>query len=265
MMPLESTMKHFGLARRGVLLAGIVLLAGSRLAVAAEAPRSVAVLSLIGDEMSLVTRRTATGSNLDRNDRQAIALTDPSIDLAASLAAERAIREAMPGVERLRVTVSDKRLYALQDAVFERGPQSDPMREALQAMLQGAKATHLVLITKRRDDARFALHDTHIGNGKIAGIGIFVDNVVGLEDRDTRIYGNGYFATYAYLQATLVEVATMRVLGRGIGKESMMTTAIGASAAVAWDMLPAAGKAENLMRVADLAAYRATRDSIAAR
>ena len=258
-------MKHLRLARRGLLLAGLALLAGPPLAVAADPPRTVAVLSLIGDEMSLVTRRSTTGSNLDRNDRQALPLKDPSLDVAASLGAERAIREAMPGVERLRVSVTDKRLYALQDAVLEPGPQADPMRQALQAMLQGAKATHLMLITKRRDNARFALYDTHIGDGKIAGIGIFIDNIVGLEDRDTRIHGNGYIASYAYLKATLVEVATMRTLGSGIGNESAMTTAINTSATVAWDALSPAAKVEKLVKVADLAAYRAARDAVAIR
>jgi hypothetical protein len=66
----------------------LALLAVPRCA-AAEAPRTVAVLSLIGDEMSLVTRRTPPAAAVDRNDRQAIALADPSFDLAAALAAER--------------------------------------------------------------------------------------------------------------------------------------------------------------------------------
>ena len=253
--------------RRALLLASlaVVALPGAPARAAEAAKPTVAVLSLIGDEMSLVTRRTATGSSLDRNDRQVIPLADPSFDIAASLAAERAVKEAMPGAERLRVTLTDKRLYALQDAVLAPGPQNEPMRQALQALLQGAKATHLVLITKRRDNARFQLYDTHIGDGKIAGIGIYIDNVVGLEDRDTRIYGNGYIASYASLKATLVEVATMRELGSGIGSESMLTTAIGTNATVAWDALSPAGKVEKLMKVADLAAYRAARDAVAVR
>jgi len=258
-------MTHFSFARRALCLAGLALLALPRVGLAAEAPRTVAVLSLIGDEMSLVTRRTATGSSVDRNDRQAIALPDPSFDLAAALAAERAIKEAMPGAERLRVTVADKRLFALQEAVLEPGPTSDAMRTALQALLQDARATHLVLITKRRDNARFRLYDSHIGDGKVSGIGIFIDNAVGLEDPDTRIYGNGYIASYAYLQATLVDVATMRALASGSATESMMTTAIGTSAILAWDALSPAGKVENLMKVADLAAYRAARDVVAIR
>ena len=55
------------------------------------------------------------------------------------------------------------------------------------------------------------------------------------------------------MKATLVDVATMRVLGASDGTESAITTAIGGSATDAWEALSAAGKAENLMRVADRA------------
>ena len=248
-------------ARRALLLTSLAMLVlpASR---AAEASRpTVAVLSLIGDEMTLVTRRTSTGSRLDRNDRQALPIVDPAFDVAAAVAAERAIKEVMPSAERVRVSVRDKRLFALQDGVFEAGPASDGMREALQRLLLDAKATHLMLITKRRDVAQFRLYDSHIGDGKVEGIGIFIDNVVGIEDPTTRQYGTGYFACYAYVRATLVDVATMRVLGASPGTESAITTAIGVSATTAWDALSAAGKAENLMRVADRAVYAAARQA----
>ena len=52
----------------------------------------------------------------------------------------------------------------------------------------------------------------------------------------------------------------MRVLGSSNGTESVMTTAIGVSATSAWEALSAAGKAENLMRVADRAVYAAVRE-----
>jgi len=245
--------------RRALLLASLALLALPGTGVAQATRPTVAVLSLIGDEMTLVTRRMTTGSRLDRNDRQTVPITDPAFDVAAAVAAERAIKEAMPSADRLRMSVRDKRLFALQDGVFEPGPASDGMRQALQTLLLDAKATHLILITKRRDIAQFRLADSHIGDGRIEGIGIFIDNTVGLEDPVSRQSGNGYFACYAYVKVTLVEVATMRVLGASNGAESMMTTAIGVSATSAWEALSAAGKAENLIRVADRAVYAAAR------
>ena len=252
-------------ARRALLLVSLALLALPA-ARAAEATRpTVAVLSLIGDEMTLVTRRLTTGSRLDRNERQAVPIEDPAFDVAAAVAAERAIKEAMPSAERLRMSVRDKRLFALQDGVFQPGPASDGLRQALQSLLLDAKATHLMLITKRRDVAQFRLADSHIGDGKIEGIGIFIDNSAWLEDPITRKFGTGYFACYAYVKATLVDVATMRVLGASDGTDSAITTAIDGSATNAWEALSPAGKAENLMRVADRAVYAAARQAAVVR
>jgi len=107
---------------------------------------------------------------------------------------------------------------------------------------------------------------SHIGDGKIEGIGIFIDNSAWLEDPTTRKFGTGYFACYAYVKATLVDVATMRVLGASdVGTESAITTAIDGSATNAWEALSPAGKAENLMRVADRAVYAAARQAAAVR
>jgi len=246
---------------RALLLSLLAMLALTGAGAAEAIKPTVAVLSLVGDEMTLVTRRMGTGSRLERNERESLPIEDPTFDVAAAVAAERAIKEALPSADRLRMTVRDKRLYELQERVFEPGPASDGMRQALQTLLLDAKATHLMLITKRRDTAQFRLANTHIGDGRIEGIGIFIDNTAVLDDPTTRQTGQGYFACYAYVKATLVDVATMRVLGASNGADSVVTTAIGVSATSAWDRLSAAGKVENLIRVADRAVYAAAREA----
>lgn len=247
--------------RRALLLAALATLPVLGARAADPAPRIVAVLSLIGDELTIVVRRMVTGSQLDRNDRRALAIEDTVFDVAAAVAAERAIKEVMPAAQRLRVSVRDKRLFALQDEVLEPGPASDGMREALQALLLKEKATHLMLITKRRGDAQFQLSESKTGVGKVSGMGIFIDNGIDLRSTTTGQSGTGYFACYAYVKVTLVEVATMRSLGSRNGTESVMTTPIGSSdASSAWDALSAKGKADNLVDVADKAVFGAARE-----
>ncbi|MCE9659766.1 MAG: hypothetical protein K8R60_14490 [Burkholderiales bacterium] len=246
-------------ARRALLLASLLALSLAS-ARAAEPPKpTIAVLSLIGDELTLVTRRMSTGSQLDRNDRQAIPIANPAFDVAAAVAAERAIKQALPSAERIRVSVRDQRLFSLQDRVLEPGPASDGMREALQALLLKEKATHLMLVTKRRDNAQFRMIDSYTGDGKVSGMGIYIDNTKDLQSETTGQSGTGYFACYAYVKVTLVDVATMRSLGARNGTESVMTTPIGRNdASTAWDALSAQGKEDNLVRVAEQAVFRAT-------
>ncbi|MEO5883227.1 MAG: hypothetical protein ABIQ06_12490 [Caldimonas sp.] len=94
-------------ARRGLLLISLAMLALPGAGAAELARPTVAVLSLIGDEMSIVVRRMTTGSRLDRNDRQSVPIEDPAFDVAAAAAAA-----AKPAAERIRVSVRYKRLFA---------------------------------------------------------------------------------------------------------------------------------------------------------
>ena len=252
-------MSKSGPTRRTLLASSLTVLPMARVHAADPAPRVVAVLSLIGDALSLVVRRMTTGSNVDRNEQQTMAIDDPVFDVAAAEAAERAVKEAVPAAERLRVSIRDKRLYALQDGVLEPGNASDGMRLALQSLLLKEKATHLLLVTKRRDDAVFKLAASTTGSGKVSGMGIYIDNSIGLRDTASTVVATGYFACYAYVKATLVEVSTMRSLGASKGTDSVITTSLGEDAIRAWDALSAKGKADNLVRVADRAVFDAAR------
>lgn len=254
--------------RRALLLAAVAILSLPQ-ARAADAPavRTIAVLSLLGDELTTVHRRFATGSQLDPNRRESIPIDDPAFDRTAMDAAERALAEALPAAERLRFGIRDKALFAIQDGLLEPGPASDGMRKGLQGLLQKSGATHLLLITKRRDDFLFKLGDGDTtGIGKVSGVGLFIDNNTEMRDLTTGQHGTGFFVCYAYVRATLVEAATLRVVASRIGTEQAMTTPIGVKdAKTAWDAMPNKAKLENLMRAIDSAVYDAVRQLATAR
>ncbi|MCE9659765.1 MAG: hypothetical protein K8R60_14485 [Burkholderiales bacterium] len=253
--------------RRLLLLAPLAALLPPHAMAADAPPRTVAILSLLGDELTTVIRRVSTGSQLDRNDRQSIPIDDPSFDAAAMDAAERAIVEAVPGAERLRFGIRDKALFAIQDGLLQAGPASDEMRKGLQGLLQKTGATHLLLVTKRRDDFLFKLADGNTtGAGKVSGVGLYIDNQTKLASATTGQHGTGFFVCYAYVKLTLVEAATLRVVATRYGSESIMTTPIGVKdASSAWEALPDKGKVENLKRAIDEAVYATTREIMSAR
>lgn len=235
---------------------------------AADAPqRTIAVLSLLGDELTTVVRRFATGSQRDNNNRQSIPIDDPSLDSVAMDAAERAIVEALPAAERLRFGIRDKALFAIQDRLLEPGPASDDMRKGLQGLLQKTGATHLLLVTKRRDDFLFRLADGNTtGIGKVSGVGLYIDNDTVLQSSTTFDQGVGFFVCFAYVKVTLVEAATLRVVATRNAHEHIMTTPIGVrDASTAWDVLPAKGKVDNLKAAIDTAVFTAARMIVSAR
>ena len=257
------------LHRRAIVVAALALL--PLLAAAADPPatapkRTIAILSLLGDELTMVVRRFSTGSQMDRNYRQSIPIDDPSFDKAAMDAAERALETAMPGVERLRFGIRDKALFAIQDGLLEPGAASDGMRTALQGLLAKTGATHLLLVTKRRDEFMFKLADgSSTGIGKVSGVGLYIDNDTPLQSAETGQINKGFFVCYAYVKLTLVEAATLRIVATRNGTEQLMTSAANNTAATAWDALPDKAKVEHLIHAIDGAVHAATREVTTAR
>ena len=255
--------------RRALLVATLAVLPLAARAAdppAAAPKRTVAILSLLGDELTMVIRRFATGSQMDRNVRQSIPIDDPSFDKAAMDATERALEEATPGAERLRFGIRDKALFAIQDGLLEPGPESDGMRKGLQGLLAKTGATHLLLVTKRRDEFMFKLADgASTGIGKVSGVGIFIDNSTRLRSTDTGQINTGFFVCYAYVKLTLLEAATLRVVATRHGTEQLMTSAATHSAANAWEALSDKGKVEHLIAAIDNAVFAAAREIATAR
>ncbi len=102
------------LTRRAALLATLALTAGAAWAAgpADAAPvRTYAIVSLIGDEFSVVSRRPDVGTRLDPNERRLFPVPDPVFDRIAAAEAERAIRASRAGTPVLRTLIRDPRLF----------------------------------------------------------------------------------------------------------------------------------------------------------
>ena len=225
-----------------------------------------AVLSLVGDEISVVTRRRTTGTQLDPNDRLALPVDDAQLDGVAAAAAERAIQAARPGAAVLRYSIRDARLYALQGALLEPGPQSDPVREALRGLLAPKGVTHLVVVTKRREEARFELADGGAGGGKIAGAGFYIDNLTRTRRVSSGEASVGFVGVYAAVTVTLADAASLRPMAVGHAlRTRLWTPADAGNAVVAWQATSEAEKARALDRMIDSAVFAATREALAAR
>jgi len=229
----------------------------------AAAP-TYAVLSLVGDQFTIVGRQMSTGSHLERNSQMPIAVDDAAFDAVATTAAESAVKRALPGAPTLRVSIRDPRLFALQERLFTDSVESKAMREALHDVLVKSGATYLVAIVKRRDQARFALRDGRIGSGTIAGLGFYVDDATRTVRQDTGERSQGFIAPYAYVTVALLEVASMKLVGsKSASESSVMTPADSKTAVVASDALSAEAKVRVLDNVISRAVGAAASDLLA--
>ena len=216
----------------------------------AATPPTYAVLSLIGDEFSVITRRVSAESRIDNNDKRVFPVADALFDRTAMAAAEAALSQARPGAPVLRFSIRDARLFALQSAVLADTPESGGLRAALVKLLHECGATQLVLITKRRDDANFKFVESSIGIGKLSGLGFYIDPMTPNYRVDTGEHAAGYVAPFAYIDVALVDVDSMRVVKSAPALESSMTTDAGKSDTFrAWDALTGQQKVDALERL----------------
>ena len=214
--------------KRLLCLAGFALIGIPFTSCAADsAPSTYAVISLIGDKISVVGARAGVGSNLDRNRQGAMAVQGRALDDMAVIAASDAIGRLDPHASIVMLGSNDPTLYELQDELFEPQQRSRALlASAIKDPIQGQHATHLVLIRKHRSDAMLRLEMQYVGSGKLEGVGFYVDPNLRMINHETGELGAGFLAPFAYIKVTLVDANTMAVMREQTVEEStsMITT-----------------------------------------
>ena len=156
--------------------------------------RKYAIMSLIGDGLLIVYRDRSTGSNIDRNVRNFAVLKSPALDNTTVLAIDDAMRRRDQEVKTLLLGGRDPALLALQTRGLEEGNGVALLLPVLRPIAVKAGATHLVLATKHRDEARIKLADGSVGAGRIEGLGFYLDMNARLLNQDSREATQGYIA-----------------------------------------------------------------------
>lgn len=190
----------------------IALLTLVSLAAAAQDGRKYAVLSLVGDKLTVVQRELTTGSHLDQNRRTEVALPDASIDRAVLMAADEALRRANPGSSPVLLA---SRRAALYDAGMLGQSGLQQIVNTVKSMTGDTGATHLLLVTKFRHRAMLRMDDGHVGAGFLEGVGFYVDH--GSMQRRPDVINDaeaGFIAPYGYLMVSLIELSSGRVLAQ---------------------------------------------------
>jgi hypothetical protein len=228
---------------------------------ASPVPPSFALLSLVGDQFSVVMRREEIGSNIDPNTRRNYPVAAAVLDDIALDAAEQVLRKLRPVSPVVRFSIRDPRLFDLQDKLLD---DRGGLRDALAKLLREQQVTRLVLVTKWRDNAQFNLFDGTTGTGKISGLGFYVDTTYVYVNRETGTSGEGFLGPFAYVAVTIVDVETMKPLRATQARESEMKLPIDTEKAIhAWDSLTPQGKVDALERVIRRAVERATTAALA--
>jgi hypothetical protein len=188
----------------------------------AQPARRYAVLSLLGDGLTLASREGGVGRGSEKAGRQFVPLEDPALDNAAVLAVDDALQKL--GSSAVMLGVRDPAIYKAQADVLESETGIESLLPLLHPVLANAEATHLILLTKTRYEAVLRLRDGSTGAGKLEGLGFYLDRDKRLRNTQTRVASQGYVAPYAYFEVALVDLRSGHVLGRSRQLQSTIVT-----------------------------------------
>lgn len=213
--------------------------------VAGWAAEQYAVVALIGDELTIVTYQPSVGSNLDGNARQVVPLRDTSFDEVALRAVERSLPSAARGAEAILLEASDRNLYARGPALTVAGEGLTSLLNTLGHDFPDVDARYLILVSKARGDMRLMFDNGASGEGKLGGLGIYVDRLRRVTDRSSGEESKGFVSAFAYLTVSLIDRRTGAVVRSHTGSETtIIPSGVSKTTMNAWDAVPAQMKVD---------------------
>ena len=236
---------------RRLLLALCTLLpvaAASANAQTSPAAPTYAVLSLVGDELDAVTYQPQTGSLLNTNSHQAIPMRADILDNVALRAINKAVRAAGPVTDVALLAASEPAVFTNASHYFVGNQVKLPAD--LEGAIVEAKANRLLLVTKHSGEARLKSKNGYIGNGKLEGLGFYVDTVHRMHDEDNNKRAPGFLAPFVYVDVTLVDTVSHTILRKTtITATETIAAADNATGAGAWEVLNGEQKVAELSRI----------------
>lgn len=205
-----------------VLAAGLLMLASAGSQAEPVPIRNIAVLSLAGNTLALHVQRHQVGSRTENSPVEVNSVEDPVFDQAAIIAARRSLLKLLPDAKLQLMTTQDKGLYSAQNDMFENPDQHAEDRAYLKDLFKAQGVSHAIVISKFRGVAAIRLANATVGSGLLEGLGFYVDDMIRTLNRSDDTSSRGMIAPFAYVRVRLVEADTLKVLGEGTAKESIV-------------------------------------------
>ncbi len=176
-----------------------------------QAARRYAVVSLVGDRLTVVYAGPVTGTSLDGNRHRVVLDPKGAMDQFTLAAVGKALETAGSANAAL-LGVAPSPLHEQPDRLID--GKNVALPGSLVDALEQNRTTHLVLVTKQRADANIPLLDTHLGVGKLRGLGYYIDMNADLRMVESGATGRGLLAPYVHLKLTLADARTGAVLNQ---------------------------------------------------
>lgn len=234
---------------RTLLFAVLLSVAG----LPAFAAPTYAVLSLMGD-MFMIAQYAPSVAGAVQDYRAFVQIGDPVLDQTALLATERALKVIDPQTKPKLLVATDESLYATQGgAAMGTGPQR--LLERIHNLLVGTGATHLIVFTKMRDEARLQYENKTVGSGQIEGLGFYIDSSQDV-GRPVSQAAKGFIGPFAYFRVALIDLSHGEVVKEQAVRASTTFSAARTPSGDAWDAISSKEKVRVLQELVQLETAR---------
>lgn len=208
---------------------------------AAEHPR-YAVISLVGDQLTIVTRVATTGSRIDQNPKQQIPAEGLALDDAILDEAGQLLPRLAPEAHTSLLGIRDPEAFQKETDVL----QLPEVRKAL----DNAKPDRIILVHKYRSEAHLAFRGQSLGNGYLQGLGFYIhdDRDLIFKDLETGETAEGFLAVFAYLQISLLDGHDFREI-RSLPITASEVFLPANKSVKAWEALSSADKLSTLRKL----------------
>lgn len=213
-------------------------------------PRAYAVVSEVARQVSVVSFQEGTGSRFNNNMRQRIDVPDGALDKVFLLGAQKALKQGTAAGDIWLLAPSDSDFFGFVQV--SRG-DSVKIPDDLLAALRERKSSHLLLFTRHRAEADLRFLDGSGGTGSLEGLGYYVDHHSPIRNLDSGRTEKGYLASFAHFRATLVDVATQKVVGSSASTANRITSvaSLASGSSHPWATLTPAQKMAQLRDLID--------------
>jgi hypothetical protein len=166
-------------------------------------PINIAITSVIGDTVAIVSQEKQTGRLVDANRKQTVALPEGGLDGEIMVLTEQLVKKQCQ-------TCKTSLLKVKAVATPEEGEKLLP---GLLGAAKNAKTDRLVVLIKHRAEARIsgALGESR-GQGKLTGLGFYSDSTTPMKDINSMAKTVGYLAPFAYFRLIVIDVGTGDVI-----------------------------------------------------
>ena len=232
-------------------LLGMLASVGVASAQSDRTPLRYALMSAVGDQLTVVYARSQTGSRLDKNDREIAAMPDNALDRMVLRSLDGAFRKNAQAAEVAALAAANPSLFKVQREALAGQKPDDATVRAFAAALPPGGADRLLLVLKHRAEAKIPVNNGSIGAGRLEGVGFYVDRVTVLKSIGSRNEGTGFLAPFAYVRLVLADANGNILAERPLEAAASFGIGDAPGAIQPWEVLDANTKAtvlDNLLR-----------------